>query len=113
MRLLIQAIAGPLAIGIVLGIAAIISTRRGRRSLKPAPVVDRRTWRLAQHRIPRLIAAGDALAAHHQIAFARQWLRGEIHTGPKRRRVRYSWVLEQLDLTDEPLADQIHGGAHP
>ena len=70
-------------------------------------VVDRRTYRLAERRIAQAAADGNPVRAHAGIATACQWLRHEIHTGPKRHRVRYAAELERLELRDEQLRDEM------
>jgi hypothetical protein len=64
---------------------------------RPFAVVDHRTYRDGQRRLSRL--AGDTQHALYVIEAMRQWLRGEIHTGPKRRRPWCAAQLEQLELT--------------
>ncbi|MER5608283.1 hypothetical protein AB0F93_03500 [Micromonospora tulbaghiae] len=52
-------------------------------------VVDRRTMRLAEKRIPQLVASHDdrdVLRANATVHSLIVWLRGEVHTGPVRRR---------------------------
>ena len=62
-------------------------------------VVDRRTYRSAGRRITAALAAGDTARAHAGLVALRRWLRREIHTGPKRRRLEYARALKQWELT--------------
>lgn len=67
----------------------------------PIVVVDRRTYRIALVRINRAAAVGNlnrAYAGHLSLCM---WLRGEIGSGPKRRRVEYAHALDMAELRAE------------
>jgi hypothetical protein len=55
---------------------------------RPMAVVDRRTYRDAQRRIRRLLAASNTMHARHLTHAICVWLRSEIHTGRRVHRVR-------------------------
>jgi hypothetical protein len=65
---------------------------------RPVVVVDRRTYRIAQRKIPLLMEHGDYTRAKSAITATGLWLRSQVRTGPRRHRVRYAADLEQLDL---------------
>jgi hypothetical protein len=69
-----------------------------RHPTRPCAVVDPRTYRDAQRRVTRLLDAGDPIGARHVMHAMCVWLRQEIHTGPKRRRVLRASQLEQWQL---------------
>jgi hypothetical protein len=70
---------------------------------RPIVVVDRRTYRGARKRAAMLTENGDLIRAKSGLTAMRLWLRYEINTGPKRRRIRYAADLEQLELAEEDL----------
>lgn len=82
-------------------ILVVITRRRLDGPNATIVVVDRRTYRSACRRITAALAAGDTARAHAGLVALRLWLRGEIHTGPKRRRLEYARALEQWELTAE------------
>jgi hypothetical protein len=67
---------------------------------RPIVVVDQRTYRKARRSVDMLIASGDLVRAKSGITAMRLWLRYEIHTGPRRRAIRYAADLEQVELTE-------------
>lgn len=67
---------------------------------RPIVVVDRRTYRIAQRKIAALMDLGDYTRAKFGVTATRLWLRCEINTGPRRRRIRYAADLEQLEITE-------------
>lgn len=71
---------------------------------RPMAVVDPRTYRVAQRRIGRLLDTGDVLRARYLMHATCVWLRREIHTGRKSRRVRRAHELEQWELRLEQYA---------
>jgi hypothetical protein len=91
---------GPVTAGLVFGVVVLIDKLREphRNPTHPYPVVDARTYRRAQHRIARLEAAGQVGWARATRHACRVWLRGEIRTGPKRRRALRAAQLEQVEL---------------
>jgi hypothetical protein len=100
MRMVLLA-AGPLAAAaLVFGVVVLWDRLREphRDPTRPMAVVDARTYRDAQRRIERLIAAGDTRRARHLMHAICVWLRGEIHTGRKSRRVHRAAALEQWQL---------------
>lgn len=88
-----------LAIGLPLAIAAaaFVYFRRAERRGLPV-VVDERTLRLTATRADVAAAAGDAAAAYGAMTAIVVWLRGEVQTGPARRRVRRASQLERWEL---------------
>ena len=84
--------------GSLFAILAFFEGRRLGGPGKPIVVVDRRTYRLAEKRIQEALDRGDLRRAHFGVVALRGWLRGEIHTGPKRRRAAYAHALEQWEL---------------
>jgi hypothetical protein len=98
---------GPtLALGIpgALAVAGFLYLRRMERT-GPVSVVDRRTLRLAERRIAAAEAAGDTRGAAYAMHGIEQYLRGEIHSGPARKRVRRAAELEQWQLRRQQLGD--------
>jgi hypothetical protein len=67
---------------------------------RPIVVVDRRTYRIARRKIAALMDRGDYTRAKFGVTAAKLWLRYEVRTGPKRRRVRYAAELEQLEIIE-------------
>lgn len=65
---------------------------------EPMAVFNGRTYRDAQRRIRRLLAAGDIVIARHLMHAICVWLRAEIHTGRPSRRPRRARDLEQWEL---------------
>lgn len=67
---------------------------------RPIVVVDRRTYRAARQKIAALMDRGDYSRAKSGVTATRLWLRREICTGPRRRRIRYAADLEQLEILE-------------
>ncbi|MDM4723492.1 hypothetical protein QTQ03_29380 [Micromonospora sp. WMMA1363] len=87
------------AVGLALfAVTAIFVGRRLDGPDRPIVVVDRRTYRLAQRRIEVALDDKDLARAHAGLVALRLWLRGEIQTGPRRRRAEYAAALEQWEL---------------
>jgi hypothetical protein len=64
-------------------------------------VVDERTYRAAVRTVTDLMASGDPhdlTRANSGLHSMRRWLRYELHTGPKRRRIKMAARLEQAEL---------------
>lgn len=101
MHTVLLALAGPTALGVVMGVVICWDRLREphRDPTKPFSVVDRRTYRDGQRRLARLVDAGDVPRADYVIEAMRQWLRTEIHTGRKSRRAWCAAQLEQLEMT--------------
>ena len=70
---------------------------------RPIVVVDRRTYRSARRKIAVLIDQGDYTRAKFGITATMLWLRREIRTGPRRRRVQYAADLEQLEVLEDEV----------
>lgn len=70
-------------------------------------VVNRRTMRLAERRIPQLTTDGDLLRANATIHSLLIWLRGEIHIGPRRHRVAYASALERWELYQQEIHEEL------
>ncbi|MEU7749329.1 hypothetical protein [Nonomuraea sp. NPDC049158] len=85
--------------GATIGITRLVNARRTTWGL--TVVVDRRTFRDARARLDGLLADGDDVTAFTTITTMRTWLRNEIHTGPRRHRVRNARHLELLELHAE------------
>lgn len=95
-----------LALGIpaALGVAAFLHYRRTMDGPDaPIVVVDRRTMRLAQRRIPEAIEAKRWARANAGLISLIAWLRRERRTGPRRHRVAYAYALEQAELRKAEL----------
>ncbi len=106
MRHLLLGLAGPLAVGLVLG-AAITWDRLREPHRDPRgafAVVDQPTLNDALRRFTRLVDAGDLFRARVIAKQACLWLRHEIHTGPKRKRVRRAAELEQWELLESEVS---------
>jgi hypothetical protein len=88
--------------GPLLVLAAVIAWDRWREPRRdpsgPMAVVDRRTLRDALRRVDRLDPVTGRPAAVGHLTAARIWLRGEIHTGPKRRRAWAAGQLRQVEI---------------
>ena len=54
-----------------------------------------------------LTEAGDWTRAKSGLTAMRLWLRGEIHTGPRRRRPWCAAQLEQVELAEEQVNRQL------
>ena len=65
---------------------------------RPIVVVDVRTYRIAHRKLAALMDQGDYTRAKSGLTATMLWLRHEIHTGPKRHRIRYAADLEQLEI---------------
>ena len=74
---------------------------------RPIVVVDRRTYRIARRKIVALMDRGDYTRAKSGVTAAMLWLRYEIRTGPKRRRIRYAADLEQIEILQDELNGQL------
>jgi hypothetical protein len=112
MPTLLMALAGPTAAGLVFAVVVIIDRIREphRDPGGVYAVVDSRTLACALRRVDRLEQRGevsDLLRARTLLHAARAWLRGEIHTGRKRHRVRRAAQLEQVELRMEQLAGPV------
>jgi hypothetical protein len=70
---------------------------------RPIVVVDRRTYRTARRKITALMDRGDYTRAKSGLTATMLWLRYEVGTGPKRRRIRYAADLEQLEITESEV----------
>lgn len=101
MRLVLLALAAPAAMLVVFVIGAFFTQRWLERPGAPIVVVDRRTYRSAQKRIAAALAVGEQARTHAGLVALRLWLRREIHTGPKRRRLGYARDLERWELAAE------------
>lgn len=90
MHPILLALAGPAAIGLVLGAAILWDRlREPHRSLtRSTVVVDRRTYRDARRKVERLVAAEDWTRAHAAATAICQWLGHERHYGRDARRRR-------------------------
>lgn len=110
MTAIVRALAGPVVIALVLVVAIAIDRWREPRRDPAAPfvVVDRRTYRYGQHRVARLLTAGDTWHARAVLTSMAVWLRTEVRTGPARRRVRYAADLEQVELRLVQLPPRPH-----
>jgi hypothetical protein len=75
---------------------------------RPFAVVDLRTYRDAQRRIERLLAAGHPIRARYLMHAICAWLRSEVHTGRRSRRAKRAAALEQWELRLEQLAVTSH-----
>lgn len=98
--------AGPLvAAALIFGVMVLWDRLREphRDPTRPMAVVDGRTYRDAQRRIQRLLAAGDTMRARHLMHAICVWLRYEVRTGRKSRRVRRAADLEQWKLRLEQI----------
>lgn len=109
MRTLLMALVGTAAVGLVFAVVVLIDRiREPRRDPARAyAVVDARTLQRALRRVDRLEQLGeveDIIRARSLLHGASLWLRGEIHTGPKRQRVRRAAQREQVELRLEQLA---------
>lgn len=100
MELFLRALIPLAAFALIFGAAVAWDRLREphRDPTKPLAVVDGRTYRAAQRRIRRLLAAGDIMRARHLMHAICVWLRAEIHTGRPSRRVRRARDLEQWEL---------------
>src|SRR5437016_904222 len=100
MELFLRAIVPLTAFALIFG--AVVAWDRLREPhrdpTRPMAVVDPRTYRDARRRIRRLLATGDIMRARHVMHAICVWLRGEIHTGRRSRRVRRARELEQWEL---------------
>jgi hypothetical protein len=102
--------AGPTTIAVVVGSAIAYDRLREphRDPTSPHPVVDQHTYSDACRRIQRLITGGDVIAnlVHVRVLLTamEQWLRGEIHTGPRRKKFRRVAQLDQVHLAQEQTA---------
>lgn len=74
-------------------------------------VVDERTYRSAVHKVNDLIRQGDYVRANSGLHAMRGWLRYELHTGPKRKRVKVAARLEQAELWQEQIREAMGIGA--
>jgi hypothetical protein len=109
MPTILMVLAGPAAVGLVFAAAVVIDRIREphRDPRGICAVVDSRTLQRALRRADRLEQRGeveDIIRARTLLHAANLWLRGEIHTGPKRRRARRAAQREQVELHLEQLA---------
>jgi hypothetical protein len=49
------------------------------------------------------VQLGDHPRAKFGVTAAMLWLRYEIHTGPRRHRIRYAADLEQLEIVEDQV----------
>lgn len=105
MRTVLVALAPVAAVALIFGAVVLGDRLREpyRDPTRPMAVVDRRTYRDAQRRIGRLLDDGDTMRARHLMHAICGWLRSEIHTGRRSRRVRRAAELEQWQLRLEEL----------
>ncbi|MEO6090974.1 MAG: hypothetical protein ABIQ18_48515 [Umezawaea sp.] len=96
MHQILLALAGPAAIGLVLGIAiGWDRLREPHRPLtRPTVVVDRRTFRDARRKVERLVAAEEWMHAYAVATAICKWLGNERHYGRATRRRRLAAELE-------------------
>lgn len=95
-----------LALGIptALGVIAFVYFKRTLDAPDaPIVVVDRRTMRLAQHRIDEALDAGQRARANAGMTALIKWLRYEIRTGPARHRIAYASLLEKTEARKAKL----------
>ena len=106
MRTILLAAAPVTAIALIFGAVVLWDRLREpfRDPTRPMAVVDGRTYRDAQRRIQRLLDAGDTMRARYLMHAICVWLRSEIHTGRKSRRLRRAADLEQWELRLEQFA---------
>jgi hypothetical protein len=105
-RIVVQGLAPLAALAFVLGAVIVWDRLREPRRdpARPMAVVDARTYRDAKRRVRRLLDAGDTMQARTLMHAMCLWLRREVHTGRKSRRVRRVADLEQWQLRLEQLA---------
>lgn len=102
--------AGPTAIVIVVGSAIAYDRLKEphRNPARPHPVVDQHTYSDACRRIQRLITTGDVMTnlihVRTLLTSMEGWMRGEIHTGPRRTKARRIAQLDQVHLAQEQTA---------
>jgi hypothetical protein len=82
--------------GVVVMVDRFREPRRDPRRV--AAVVDERTYRAACRRFDQLLQLGELVRARSTAIAIRCWLRSEIHTGRRSRRVRRAAQLEQWEL---------------
>lgn len=70
---------------------------------RPIVVVDRRTYRSARRKIAALMDQGDYTLAKFGVTATMLWLRREIRTGPRRRRIQYAADLEHLEVLEDEV----------
>lgn len=108
MNLILQALIGPAAIGIVIAGTILWDRLHTPRLDRPLAVVDETTYRQACHRVDRLVARGDIARARSTAHAVCCWLRYEIRTGRRSRRAQRAANLEQwqLRMTQDLALDQ-------
>jgi hypothetical protein len=113
MHPVLMALAAPAAMGLVFLIALPIMSRIIDGPGKPIVVVDRRTYRLAERRVAQAEQDGNLVRAHAGATAIRLWLRREVHSGPKRRRLQRSRQLEWWELQADRLMRTMHAEPEP
>lgn len=67
---------------------------------RPVVVAGRRTYRIARKKTTALMDHGEYTRAKFGLTATMLWLRYEVRTGPKRRRIRYAADLEHLEALE-------------
>ncbi|MBM0201858.1 hypothetical protein JNW90_01145 [Micromonospora sp. STR1s_5] len=124
LELVLRALGGPLAVGVVFGVVVLWSNLREKRR-DPSTVfavVDERTYRQALARIRRLEDRADShedlesiwrdqVKVQNLLIAIKVWLKREIKIGPRRKAFDRSRRLEQIELQLEQLHVRMFG--HP
>ncbi|WP_394622350.1 hypothetical protein JNUCC0626_50305 (plasmid) [Lentzea sp. JNUCC 0626] len=94
--LVFRGVAGPGAIGLVLGVVVLIDRWRAPlRNIDRAPAIgSERDFRDVAFQVDRLLERGDFTRAHTATVAICTWLKGERHYGSKRRQERLTTALE-------------------
>ncbi|WP_328384224.1 hypothetical protein OHQ88_33965 (plasmid) [Micromonospora zamorensis] len=124
MELVLRALGGPLAAGVVFGVVVLWSNLREKRRDPGSvfQVVDERTYRQALARIRRLEDRADThedlesiwrdqVKVQGLLIAIQQWLKREIKIGPRRKALDRSRRLEQIEIQLEQLYVRMFG--HP
>jgi hypothetical protein len=77
---------------------------------KPIAVVDPRTYRDACRRVDRLVALDEVVRARTVATAICLWLRNEIRSGRKTRRIRRASELETWELRMATELNVLHTG---
>ncbi|MET7808626.1 hypothetical protein [Micromonospora chersina] len=124
MELVLRALAGPLAVGIVLGTVILWSNLREKRRDPGSvfAVVDERTYKQAEARIRHLQDRAvthetveaiwrDQVKMQTLLIAISEWLKREIKIGSRRKALKRSRLLEQTELRLAQLHVEMFG--HP
>lgn len=94
--LVFRGVAGPGAIGLVIGVVVLIDRWRAPlKNIYRAPAIgSERDFRDVAFQVDRLLERGDFARAHSATVAICTWLKGERHYGSQRRQQRLQAALE-------------------